>query len=160
MKETFSKYLLSFSMVIAITGCYNNARKQEAEATVQKESVRDTVKENYVKFLDEAASSPITEYDLYDGFRFDMTKKQFNSKYSKYKKIENKYAQIKINNQIYTASVEGNYKDDKMYKLEYTILSVGNSDYKSPSSSDVNSIVNYFSSQYGDYKHISSFASS
>lgn len=153
MKETFSKFLLSVSLVIAISGCYNNARTNQ-EASAQKESVRDTAKENYVKFLDEAASSPITEYDLYDGFRFGMSKKQFNARYSKYKKIEKKYAQIKINNQVYTASVEDKYLDDKMYKLEFNILSVGNSDYKAPSSSDVNSIVNYFSSQYGDYKHI------
>lgn len=155
MKEAIFKCLLGIILVSAVSGCSNNTRaKKEPEATAPKESVRDTVKENYVKFLDEAAAAPITEYELYDGFRFDMSKKQFNSRYSKYKKKENDYVQIKINNQVYTATVDGKYLDDKMYNLEFTILSVGCGDYKAPSSSDVNSLVNYFSSQYGDYKHL------
>ena len=155
MKEIVIKCLLSISFITAIIGCSNNTRtKQEMEGTANKESVRDTVKENYVKFLDEAAASPIAEYELYDGFRFDMSKKQFNLRYSKYKKKESDYVQIIINNQVYTATIEGKYLDDKLYNLEFTILSVGSGDCKAPNSSEMNSLVNYFSSQYKDYKHM------
>lgn len=155
MKEIVFKCLLGISFVSAIVGCSNKTRtKQDSEGTAKKESVRDTVKENYVKFLDEAAASPITEYELFDGFHFDMSKKQFNLRYSKYKKKESDYVQIIINNQVYTATIEGKYLDDKLYNLEFTILSVGSGDYKAPSNSEMNSLVNYFSSQYNDYKHM------
>ena len=155
MREIIFRWIWAFSFVFTILACSNSTRAgQEAEATSKKESVRDTVKENYVKFLDEAAASPITEYELYDGFRFDMSKKQFNSRYSKYKKKESDYVQLKIDNKIYTATIEGKYLDDKLYNLEFTILSVGGGDYKAPSSSDMNSLVNYFSSHYSDYRHM------
>ncbi len=135
--------------------CSNNQRPNESNDVSQKtEVVKDTIRENYVKFLNEAAASPITEYELYDGFRFDMTKKQFNSRQSKYKKKENDFVQIKINGNVYTSSLEGKYLDDKMYDLEITLYSIGDGDYKPLNSSDLKSLVDYFSSQCTGYTHI------
>jgi len=155
MRDIVFKYILTISLVSTIIACSNNKRAgQETDATAKKESLRDTVKENYVKFLDGAAASAITEFELYDGFRFDMTKKQFNSRFSKYKKKDSEYALITINNQVYTTTIEGKYLDDKLYYLEFTILSVGSGDYKAPNSSNMNSLVSYFSSLYNDYSHM------
>lgn len=154
MKFTNLLVICSVFTITCLIGCTNNPKTNNSNLSQQKESVEDPARDKYVKFLDQAAASPITEYDLFDGFRFDMTKKQFSARQAKYKKKEKKYEQIKINGNTYTSSLEGRYLDDKLYDLEVTILSIGEGDYKPLSKENLNNLIDFFNSKYDGYVHL------
>lgn len=143
------------STITCLTGCTNNPKTNDSSSSQKTEVVKDPVRDEYVKFLDQAASSPITEYDLFDGFRFDMTKKQVSARQSKYKKKKEKdFVLVKMNGNTYTSSFEDRYLDDKLYDLEMTIFSVGDGDYKPLSRGDLNSLIAYFKSKYNGYTYL------
>lgn len=135
--------------------CSNSPKqKTESTSTTQTKAVKDPARDEYVKFLDHAAAAPITEYDLFDGFRFDMTKKQVSARQSKYKKKEKDFVLVKMNGKTYTSSFEGRYLDDKLYDLGMTIFSIGDGDYKPLSRGDLNSLIDYFKSKYNGYTYL------
>ena len=146
-KNKFIKMAFAAFILMAIgtfCSCKNNSQKDIETG----ENLSDTDK--YSEFVDKAANAPITETDLCEGFRFDMSNKQFDNKLSKYKKQDRDFVLFRLDGVIYTAILKGKYIDDKLYDLEISIYSIGDGDFTPLAKTDLDKLLNYFKSRYED----------
>lgn len=141
----FKKTMFTASMMMAIGitySCVNNSQKHKEIEMSSSES------DKYSDFVDKAADAPITETNLCEGFRFDMSKKQFNKQIAKFKKQDRDFVLFKIDGVSYTATLKGNYNDDKLYNMEISIYSIGEGDFTPLSNTDLEKLLHYYKSKY------------